>query len=180
MTRIAYQFDLMPVESRDALDNITRADIDWRVMQPFRVTDANGNRTEVVYDALARVAAHATRGPEGTALGGDLAGLDPDPDDTGFTPVTVDLPFRSAQAITLHRMSGEATAHNLHADNVTVETLPLSKLWRGQQLHVDPSTGGAAQGLPPSSVFLYVFEGVDADTARPPRSRPRRHRRCSP
>ncbi len=121
------------------------------------------------------VAAYATRNKNRVAvilISRKLAGH-PDPDDTGFTPVTVDLPFRSAQAITLHRMSGEATAHNLHADNVTVETLPLGKHWRGQQLHVDPSTGGAAQGLPPSSVFLYVFEGVDADTARPPRSRVR-------
>jgi hypothetical protein len=121
------------------------------------------------------VAAYATRNKNRVAvilISRKMAGY-PDPDDSGFTPVSVDLPFRSAQSITLHRMSGEATAHNLHADNVTVETLPLSKLWRGQQLHVDPSTGGAAQGLPPSSVFLYVFEGVDADTARPPRSRVR-------
>ncbi len=98
VTRIAYQFDLMPVESRDALDNITRADIDWRVMQPFRVTDANGNRTEVVYDALARVAAHATRGPEGTALGGDLAGLDPDPDDAALAGFAAD-PMAGAAAM---------------------------------------------------------------------------------
>ena len=84
ITRIGWQFDLMAVESRDALDNVTRAEIDWRVMQPFRVTDANGNRTEVAYDALARVAAHASRGPEGTAIGGDLTGLDPDPDDAAL------------------------------------------------------------------------------------------------
>lgn len=86
--------------------------------------------------------------------------------DHGYTPVAIDLPFKSAQTLTLYRMTGDAFAHNLTAENVTVEKLPLGKRWRGKQLVVNAATGGDDRGLPPSSAFLYVFEEV-AESAQP-------------
>lgn len=65
--------NLLLVETRDALDNLitvkTRDDNnqiairnDYRVLQPCWITDANGNRTRVVFDALGLVTATAIMG----------------------------------------------------------------------------------------------------------------------
>jgi len=88
-----------------------------------------------------------------------LAGY-PEAQDAGFTPVVVDLPFKSATSLTLYRMTGEATANNLKADNVQVEPLTLGKRWAKSILVVNQTTGADPRGVPPSSVYLYVFDGV--------------------
>lgn len=96
-----------------------------------------------------------------------LAGF-PDVEDAGFTPVVVDLPFKSAASLTLYRLSGDATANNLTADNLTVEKLALAKRWRQASLVVNQATGADARGMPASSVFIYVFDGIPATGARRP------------
>lgn len=114
------------------------------------------------------VAVYATRDKQRVSvfvISRRLAGH-PDGADHGYTPVAIDLPFKSAQTLTLYRMTGDASAHNLTADNVTVEKLPLGKRWRGKQLVVNAATGGDDRGLPPSSAFLYVFEDV-VEAAQP-------------
>lgn len=95
-----------------------------------------------------------------------LAGY-PEFEDAGFTPVVIDLPFKSAASVTLYRMAGEAIANNLKADNVTFEKLLISKSWRNASLIINNKSGAGARGLPPSSVFLYVFDDVKfGDKAR--------------
>jgi len=88
-----------------------------------------------------------------------LAGY-PEAQDADFTPVVVDLPLKSAISLTLYRMTGDATANNLKADNVQVEKLALGKRWTKSNLVVNQATGADPRGLPPSSVYLYVFDGV--------------------
>lgn len=88
-----------------------------------------------------------------------LAGY-PEAQDAGFTPVVVDLPFKSATSLTLYRMTGDATANNLKADNVQVEKLALGKRWAKPSLVVDQFTGADPRGVPPSSAYLYVYDGV--------------------
>lgn len=70
------------------------------------------------------------------------------------TPVTLQLPFASARSITLHRTTGEPASHNLDAENVRIETVPVppESLKEGR-LTIDG-------GLPPAATFLYVFEGA--------------------
>ncbi len=65
--------DLLTVETRDALGNQVRADVnDYRVLQPRRVSDPNRNRTEVAFDALGMVIATAAMGkPPPSAVEGD-------------------------------------------------------------------------------------------------------------
>ena len=46
---------LLPRAATDALGNTTAADNDYRVLQPFRVTDPNGNRSEVAFDCRGMV-----------------------------------------------------------------------------------------------------------------------------
>lgn len=102
-----------------------------------------------------------------------LAGY-PEPEDAGFTPVLVDLPFKSASSVTLYRLTGNATAHNLTADNISVEKLALGKRWHGSSLVINEQTGADVRGMPPSSVFLYVFDGVTlGDQARAANSKRR-------
>ena len=62
VARVAYEFDLVPVASVDPLGNVTSAEIDFRVLLPFRATDPNGNRVEAAFDAYGQVVANAVRG----------------------------------------------------------------------------------------------------------------------
>ncbi|HEX7957954.1 MAG TPA: SpvB/TcaC N-terminal domain-containing protein, partial [Pyrinomonadaceae bacterium] len=85
-------YDLLTVETRDALGNVvsaaTRDDdgntavrLDYRVLQPFWLTDPNGNRTAVAFDALGMVVGTASMGKpppaptEGDSLEGFVADL---------------------------------------------------------------------------------------------------------
>jgi RHS repeat-associated protein len=56
-----------------AFDNVTVATIDYRVLAPAMMTDANGNRTGVAFDPLGMVVATAAMGRPGGAEGDTLA-----------------------------------------------------------------------------------------------------------
>ena len=71
-------YDLLTVESRDAVHNRVSVGNDYRVLQPDRVTDPNGIRTEVAFDALGLVVGTAVRGKPGQDLGDSLVDLKPD------------------------------------------------------------------------------------------------------
>jgi RHS repeat-associated protein len=85
-------YDLLLIESRDALDNlitvgerdatgaIVSAGLDYRVLAPRLVTDPNGNRTEVSFDTLGMVVGTAAMGKrEEVPRRGDLLeGFEPD------------------------------------------------------------------------------------------------------
>jgi RHS repeat-associated protein len=74
------EYTLALVSTRDAVGNQTTADPDFRVLQPAMVTDPNGNRTSLRFDALGMLA--------GTALLGKATG--PAEGDT-FDNFAVDL-----------------------------------------------------------------------------------------
>lgn len=67
--------DLVPVETRDPVGNVTHARINYRVLQPDRVTDANGNRSDAAFDTLARLVGTAVMGKEGEEVGDSLEGF---------------------------------------------------------------------------------------------------------
>jgi RHS repeat-associated protein len=82
--------NLLMVETRDSLGNVvtvkTRDDDgniairnDYRVLQPYWLTDPNRNRSAVAFDALGMVVATAVMGKEGENLGDLLEDFDPDP-----------------------------------------------------------------------------------------------------
>lgn len=79
----------------------------------------------------------------------------------GFTPVTLHLPFAQAGKITLHKLVGNPRATNREKENVSVQSqdLPPDALHKGTWL-VNDKTGGGPGGMPPGTVFLYVFENV--------------------
>ncbi len=90
--------------------------------------------------------------------------------DDGNTPVTLRLPFANPSAITLYKLTGDPRANNLGGVDETgnpvpqvigeqKESIPLSAF--SQRFVVDQTTGGAIGGMPPGSIYLYVFDGVE-------------------
>ena len=70
--------NLAPIETRDALANIVRAELDYRVLAPRLMTDPNGNRSQVAFDTLGLVAGTAVMGKATENLGDWLDGFHPD------------------------------------------------------------------------------------------------------
>ncbi|GAA2366310.1 hypothetical protein GCM10010432_23670 [Catellatospora methionotrophica] len=93
-------YDLLLLDSVDAVGNRTSAGerakaatpdaetltprLDYRVLAPTVSSDANRNRTEVLFDALGLVTATARRGKPEESLGDTLTGLDPEPDAAAY------------------------------------------------------------------------------------------------
>src|SRR5262249_20379753 len=65
-------YDLLVTTSADAVKNMTRAQNDYRVMQPALVIDANNNRAATLFDVLGLVVATAVMGKEGSNDGDTL------------------------------------------------------------------------------------------------------------
>jgi RHS repeat-associated protein len=72
---VDYSHDLLPVQMRDAIGNITSAIHDFRVLQPALTTDANNSMTAVEFDALGMVVATAIMGQPGQETGDVMEGL---------------------------------------------------------------------------------------------------------
>jgi RHS repeat-associated protein len=79
-------YDLIGLEAEDALGNKVSAGerdgagnvtphIDYRLLQPFLMTDPNGNRSAVAFDTLGQVAGTAVMGKSGENLGDSLQGF---------------------------------------------------------------------------------------------------------
>jgi RHS repeat-associated protein len=98
-TTVTYDpHDLMPVEVRDAVGNVARSEIDYRVLSPYRMTDANRNRSQVAFDALGLVVGTAVMGKQGQHAGDSLDGFDPDLDEATILEHLAH-PLRHPQAI---------------------------------------------------------------------------------
>jgi hypothetical protein len=65
-------YDFLVQQTVDPVGNVTTADHDYRVLQPFRVTDPNGNRAEVAFDTLGLVAGTAVMGKTTETKGDSL------------------------------------------------------------------------------------------------------------
>lgn len=81
----------------------------------------------------------------------------------GATPVTLNLPFRSATAITLHKLTGNPRESNREKMNIAIQTqnVPVTTMKDGS-FAVNEAAGGDKNGMPPGSIYLYVFEGTSA------------------
>ncbi len=63
VTTVEYDFyQLAVIRTENFLGNETRAEIDYRVLQTWAITDMNGNRSEMAFDALGLVSASAILG----------------------------------------------------------------------------------------------------------------------
>jgi RHS repeat-associated protein len=64
-------FNIAPVMTRDAVGNITRATLDYRVLAPHMLIDPNGNCSSARYDALGLLAGTAIAGKASGPIEGD-------------------------------------------------------------------------------------------------------------
>jgi hypothetical protein len=64
-------YTLLMASTRDAVGNEVKAEQDYRVLQPWVVTDPNDNRTEVRFDALGMVVGTAVMGKAAGPVEGD-------------------------------------------------------------------------------------------------------------
>lgn len=141
---VAYDaYDLLTTETRDPLNNTVQVDEhDYRVLQPRLITDPNGNRAAVSFDAMGMVVGSAVMGKTGeTPRRGDL--LD------GFVP---DLP---EDVIAAHLQDPLFDPHAVLARATTRLIYDLSAYYRTKQLP-QPQ---------PNVVYAMVRETHDADLA---------------
>ena len=76
VTRLTYDaYNLLLASTADALGNVASAQNDYRVLQPVLLTDPNGNRAAVSFDALGLVAGTAVMGKSSENLGDSLDGF---------------------------------------------------------------------------------------------------------
>jgi RHS repeat-associated protein len=88
--------DLLVASTTDAAGNTTIASNDYRVLAPALLTDPNGNRAAVSFDALGMVAGTAVMGKTAENLGDSLAGFAPD-----LTQPQIDAFYAAADPHTL-------------------------------------------------------------------------------
>jgi len=82
----------------------------------------------------------------------------------GATPVTLHLPFAKATKVTLHKLAGDPRLTNRDEMNIQIKSqeVPAAGLDpAARTFAINEKTGGARGGMPPGSVFLYVFEGAN-------------------
>lgn len=79
----------------------------------------------------------------------------------GHTPVTLRLPFQTATKVSLHKLTGDPRQSNREQLVIAPQSqdLPPTTV-AGGTFTVNAQAGAAAAGLPPGSIFLYVFEGT--------------------
>ncbi|MER5942507.1 SpvB/TcaC N-terminal domain-containing protein [Streptomyces sp. NPDC001928] len=68
-TRTYDPYDLLVVEARDAVGNVTSAEPDYRVLMPRRITDPNGNCSIATYSPLGLLTSVAALGRPGQETG---------------------------------------------------------------------------------------------------------------
>lgn len=70
------RYDLLIGQTTDAIGNITTAANDYRVLKPFSLTEPNGNRKQVAFDALGMVVGTAVMGKSTETLGDPMQAFD--------------------------------------------------------------------------------------------------------
>lgn len=85
----------------------------------------------------------------------------PEPGDTGFRPVNLTLPFRSAETLEIIEMQGQYDSHNVERPNVQLVKKTLSAKHLGSVVDISKLPGVDKQGLAPASTMLLVFKGLN-------------------
>ena len=111
VTRTGYDdYDLLAVSAQDAAGNAIGVQNDYRVLQPGLLTDPNGNRNGVAFDALGLVAGSCVMGKVAESSGDSLADFVAD-----LTPAQVDAFFAADDPRTnAVSLLGNATGRNVY------------------------------------------------------------------
>jgi hypothetical protein len=118
---------------------------------PTRTATAVGRRAAMAQ--APEVAVYATRDGDRLAVIAISRKLE------GTTPTTLRLPITAARQVTLHTLTGDPRANNLDSEQVRPARRDLPATVVARDFVLDESRG-APGGLPPASVFMYVFAGA--------------------
>jgi YD repeat-containing protein len=91
-------YHLLTIQTVDPLGNTVVVENNYRVLQPWQLTDPNGNRTQVVFDTLGMVVGTAVMGKSTENQGDSLENFDPDLDETTILE-HIQNPLNNPQAI---------------------------------------------------------------------------------
>ncbi|MEI6603285.1 MAG: Ig domain-containing protein, partial [Clostridia bacterium] len=92
---------------------------------------------------------------------------------TGFTPVTLRLPFVNPTSIKVYKLSHadgspvDPAENNRTTQNVFITEKTINPSNYSQILNLNANTGAYAQGIEPGGVYLYVFSGGTQATVPP-------------
>mgnify|MGYP002713128598 CR=1 FL=1 len=82
------------------------------------------------------------------------------------TPVTIHLPINQCASITRYALTtpdgspADPRSNNIDAENIAITSVSVdASICVDGVLTIDSQTGGTPEGMPPGTVYLYVFEG---------------------
>jgi hypothetical protein len=152
------QWQLIALLNREGLGDMLQVDL-----RAAPTADLGKSKRRIAVRNAPLVSAYATRRGDRVNLfviSRRVPGY-PDPQQDGCTPTEIELPFRTASSLTLHRMDGAYDATNVRREETRVERLGIAPPADLSRFALDASVGAADCGLPAASAFLYVFEGVE-------------------
>ncbi len=83
----------------------------------------------------------------------------------GTTPVTLNLPFNECRALTRYALTApdgspaDPRVNNIESQNIVISEVALNPAECADGiLPINESTGGVIGGMPPGTIYLYVFE----------------------
>jgi RHS repeat-associated protein len=176
-TRVDFDADdLLVIGTLDAVGNVSAADQDYRVLLPARMTDPNGNRTDLVYDVHGRLAGVAVRGKAAEALGDTLTGFDPDPSPAQLDALIAAADPRTAAAAFLAGASrcfladtGRFHRTRSAAPSAPGQWLPAYNISIAREIHVSDLAAGE---LSPLTISFGFSDGFAREIQRKMQAEP--------
>ncbi len=160
------RYDLLLAETRDALDNRTQAQNDYRVLQPCQVTDANGNRTQAAFDGLGMVAGTAVMGKPDEGLGDSLDNFRAD-----LSQAEIDAFFADPRGDIALELLGSATTRIIY--DITryyrTETAPVFAAALARETHVHALAPG---GISRFQVSISYSDGFGREIQKKVQAEP--------
>jgi RHS repeat-associated protein len=143
-------YGLLLAATLDAVGNVISAQPDYRVLQPQLITDPNGNRTEIRFDALGMLAGTAVSGTStGPAVGDSFGGFTAD-----LAPAEITAFFASTNPAALAVLHlGTATTRIVY----DLERLPVSAASIARETHVSDLATGAQSTVQLQFVYSDGF-----------------------
>lgn len=170
ITRVDYDgYQLLAVKMTDAVGNVTGASNDYRVLAAAVVTDPNGNRGAVAFDALGAVTATAAMGKTSETLGDLLTGFAVDLDEATLIAHFAD-PLASPAALLGNATT--RTIYDLDAYRRSGGIAPPAVYALARETHVSDLGVGGAPVATQYQISLAYSDGFGREIQRKARATP--------
>lgn len=148
-TTVTYDdHDMLLTETRDPIGNEARVVNNYRVLQALQITDPNGNRTAVSFDALGLVAGTAVMGTPAELIGDSLDNFQPDLTDAQIAAFLAD----PKGSIAADLLMDASTRIIYDVDRFQIDEVPSVAATLTRETH-------ASEPLPPEGLKIQVSIG---------------------